>query len=249
MNKFYTCIYITILKATVLNISLPLLLLNATTLQAQSIRGIAVLVKGGYLYQPGAGKALDQIPPPPVNQGTFKNLFYWEGAEFYLRFSRMIVGMDAVMGQQSQVQVNDLFYEPRVTYGHLNLGYLIKDSKKFMFYPSIGFGVSRMSLIRNYKLNNEKTISLNSSSFDFAMNADYVFSERPDANKKYSGAMLSLKVGYRFSPADYHWRDDKNILNEFPNYSNQGVYVTIGFGYGYFVQKVKHIKYQKKFFD
>ncbi|MBC7383794.1 MAG: hypothetical protein H7296_12515 [Bacteroidia bacterium] len=214
---------------------------------AQSIRGIAVLVKGGYIFAPEAGKTLDQIPPATTK--TFSNLFYCGGVEYYLRLNKFIVGMEGMIAQQSQALINDQFYVPRITYGHLKIGYLIRDSKNFMFYPSISSGLSRMALIRNYKLNNENTFRLMTPSFDIGINADYVFSQRQDANKKFSGVMMAFKAGYRFSPGSKSWRDNKNILDGLPTFVNQGFYITIGVGFGYFVQKVKHIKYQKKFFD
>lgn len=222
-----------------MSIALMMLIVFQSGVMAQS-KGIAVFLRGGYIYAHDAKEVLNKIAPYEIS--GFTNNFALLGIEGYYRNNKWIFGLEASMGAQKDYSKDKYQAEPYVGAGHARVGYIVYEGKQFWVYPSVGGGASVTSLSVKEKILNKtgKIMNLNlySPSFDLGINGDLLTARETKQQKRSGGLVLGFRVGYRFSPANDNWKDDKgDELGDMPSYRNNAFYITLIAAGGYFKNK------------
>ena len=203
-------------------------------------KGIAVFLRGGYTYAPGAKKILAEIAPYEIS--GFTSNFTLLGLEGYYRTNKWIMGLEGTVGTQADYSKDQYHAQPYIGAAHFRLGSILYEGKQWWLYPSVGAGTSVTTLSVNEKLINKsgKIMNLNlySPSFDLGINADLLTSKESRQQKKAGGLIIGFRAGYRFSPESDNWKDDKgNKITNLPSYRNNAFYITLIAAGGYFINK------------
>ena len=203
-------------------------------------KGIAVFLRGGYIYAHDAKNIFTQITPYEIS--GFTNNFALLGIEGYYRKNKWIIGLEGSMGAQKDYSKDKYQAEPYVGAGHVRFGHIIYEGRQYWVYPSFGTGASVTTLSVKEKLLNKTgkimNLSLYSPSFDLCINGDLLPAKETKEQKRSGGLILGFRAGYRFSLESDNWKDDKgNKQNNMPPYRNNAFYVTLIAAGGYFVNK------------
>src|SRR5215203_6224961 len=90
-------------------------------------KGIAVLLRGGYTYAPGAKKILADITQYEIL--GFTNNFTLAGIEGYYRTGKWIMGMEGSMGIQEKYSKEQYQAQPYIGAAHLRFASILCETK------------------------------------------------------------------------------------------------------------------------
>jgi len=211
-------------------------------INAQKIQGIAGFIQSGYMNAPNAAKAFYQVYPD--NPSGFANNYFLIGAEGFYRQGDNVFMANLQFGVQKVYSFNDehagAVYEAVLG----KYGRIIAEEKNFWLYPSVGTGVSVISLTGYTTTDgireNMKTQTLVAPVFDIGMNSDFLLSKLRWKENYYLGWISGIKAGYRISIKSNNWSNTESSfykIHEMPSYANNSFYVTLSFGMGSFDKK------------
>ncbi len=225
---------------TLQTFAIILLILWASRIDAQRIKGGAGFVKVGVANASGAGAILDQIAPTGVS--GFGDQFYLLGGEGYYRTGNLILGLDGNVGAQTAQSLGNSYGEGYTFYGHAKFGWVVKQGARYWIYPTVGVGSSTLGMTTYTKSGDNTQDRLNRvifrPSLDVGLNADYLLSKSRTTDQRFGGLLLGLRAGYHVSSQGNDWHTYmNNSIPNLPTYANNGYYVMLTIGGGGFVKK------------
>lgn len=204
-------------------------------------RGGAGFFKTGYLYAPGTTDIFREISPS--KSIDYSNSYLLLGVEAYYRTQKTIVGCDLYSAIQGNYSLGEHSYAaPFIGASNVKIGRIVRENRQHWLYPSLGLGISGISLSTYDKINGKSTNTVNqillTPAIDVGINEDFFITKMKANERKYGGMMLGLRAGYRTSFSSTNWRNDNwERLNNMPSYSNNCFYMTVSIGAGGFARK------------
>ena len=208
-------------------------------LPAQQSSGAACFFKAGYTSLTSSPTALNKMAPEGF--GGFSKNFTVFGMEGYYRSTKAVLifegNISAPNSKTSGEEKTDVMFGT----AYAKFGWIISEHKNNWIYPSIGAGIAETE-ISSYNSGTNESLSpknkfLLNSSFDFALNADFIINKIPDRNY-YKSMLVGIRTGYQVSVKNNAWRncEDDKVTNA-PYYGHGGFYITATIGSGFFIRK------------
>jgi hypothetical protein len=202
-------------------------------------KGTAVVLRGGYAHTRGAEELYTNLTGEAVT--GFKDNFSLLGIEVYHRRNKWVTALEATAGAQ-KARPNGIYsLKPYNSAAHARLGYIVYEGKEWWLYPSAGIGASRISLSEREKILGKTSkiddVHLNSPSFNFGLNLDFLTTKETKEQKRAGGLILGLRAGYRFSPKNSTWENSDGVRQYEAGFRNNSYYATLVTGGGLFKSK------------
>jgi hypothetical protein len=212
---------------------LALTILNVFTVKAQS-KGFAGFFNISYENVSNVKTQLQSMMP---GMRTLKNSFYGIGGEAYWKSRKLILGASSNILAHGVVNKGENHGELFMGTAIFKIGYVVYENSNLCIYPSVALGTRAMVITSYVKSSDVKSqlhsIYLLSPAIDFGLNADQIVYRF--VNRLSSGVFVAgLRTGYRFSPKSDNWKRINKPQLSPAHFANNGFYLTVAFGIGYF---------------
>ena len=181
--------------------------------------------------------AEQKLQPLMLGMKKLTNNYYGIGGEGYWKSGKIILGAQAGVYAHGVVSNGEKHAEPFSANGIIKGGYIVFENRNLFIYPTVGGGIAGTVITSYEKHGNVKSelhsIYLISPAIDLAINLDpiiYRFTTRPATGVFISG----LRTGYRLSRKSDHWKRMDDEQTKKISFANNGFYVSMAFGIGYF---------------
>jgi hypothetical protein len=167
----------------------------------------------------------------------YSSHFYGTGGEISLKSNRHVLAVNGMIYAHGAVSHENEYSEPFIGTGFVKNGYIFYESNSIFIYPSLGLGLSGIA-ITNYNKEQDKkhdihTTYLLTPALDFGLNADRIIYRYRKSGP--TGAFtIAARAGYRWSKQSNNWKRVENPDYNNVTIGNNGIYVGIGLGIGYF---------------
>ena len=213
-----------------------LLVFISSAVNAQK-NGISAYFRIGYNNTPNTDSKL--LPVAPGSK-EYASHFYGIGGELSWKSNKNILAAEGMIYAHGAVSSQSEYSEPFIGTGFVKTGYIVYESSGIFIYPSLALGISGIA-ITNYNKKQDKKYNIHTTymltpAFDVGLNADHIIFRFHKAGS--IGAFtIAARAGYRWSKKSGSWKRVENQEYNNVRIANNGIYVGIGFGIGYFTDK------------
>lgn len=207
--------------------------------------GFAGLIKMGYSISPGLERSLNQLDP--AGNQPVKNSLSLFGIEGYAKRQQMIFIVDGYVAAQNIRREGDNYTAPFIVNGNLKLGRIIKETKQYWIYPSLGAGPAATIITHYNREDGSTSIDENyvvlSPVANIGLNADFIIPKLSLTDKEKARLVLGIRIGYQSFFRNRQWRNSNwSRVNGIPSFNNNLYYINASVGEGAFVKKSRVAK-------